>query len=279
MLRRLLPFLLLAIAAAAQAADPTFAIPEKERAALVALFEATGGPQWKEQGGWNGPAGTECEWFRVLCTVRNDGQLHVAALLLENNHLVGRLPAALADLPELDLLNVFGNRLERPLPAAVLQRYDDGSLEIHGYAEQFSAIVGIELTSKPSAVLCGDYEITLKIDGPDTLRRKRCRKANDDDRATFWETDTRSYGSFDFDHLVRAFETSGFADLRPSYERSVTHGTTETITLLYRDGTRRSVEDYARAAPAPFWQLKLLIAGVAFDGQWQTHTRTKPVKE
>lgn len=39
----------------------------KERDALVALYNATGGSHWKNRDGWNGPSGTECEWHGVSC--------------------------------------------------------------------------------------------------------------------------------------------------------------------------------------------------------------------
>jgi hypothetical protein len=48
-------------------ATATAAIPQTERDALIALYTSTDGPHWRHQDRWNGPPGTECTWYRVLC--------------------------------------------------------------------------------------------------------------------------------------------------------------------------------------------------------------------
>lgn len=88
-------------------------IPAVERAALVALYEGTDGPHWKDQRGWLGEQ-PPCEWYGVQC----EGG-HVVGLTLNVNELRGELPAELGDLAELRLLVMYFNHLEGPLPASL----------------------------------------------------------------------------------------------------------------------------------------------------------------
>ncbi len=45
------------------------AIPQRERDALLAIFNATGGANWQSKDGWGGPPGTECNWYAVTCKI------------------------------------------------------------------------------------------------------------------------------------------------------------------------------------------------------------------
>ena len=43
-------------------------VPVWEREALIAIYNATGGDNWSNNTGWNGAAGTECDWAGVTCS-------------------------------------------------------------------------------------------------------------------------------------------------------------------------------------------------------------------
>ncbi len=84
---------------------------EEERAALMALYDATDGPNWTNSTGW----GTEtdyCDWFGVICL-----NASVYEIDLRRNNLSGELPQALAQLTQLDELILVGNALTGSLPA------------------------------------------------------------------------------------------------------------------------------------------------------------------
>ena len=84
-------------------------VPE-ERAALVALYEATDGANWRRQDHWL--AGVSiANWYGVY----TDKQGHVTGLYLENNGLSGTLPD-LSALTSLTSLNLGVNRLSGPVP-------------------------------------------------------------------------------------------------------------------------------------------------------------------
>ena len=85
---------------------------ELDRAALVALYEATGGDGWTDNDGWlsDSPIG---QWAGV--TIDADGQ--VTALALNGNNLVGTVPPELGSLTALIQLDLGGNRLDGCLPA------------------------------------------------------------------------------------------------------------------------------------------------------------------
>ena len=87
---------------------------EMDRAALLALYEATDGPNWTDSSNWGSDAPL-ADWHGV----RTDGHGRVTGLTLERNNLTGTLPAALGHLDALTVLALGGNRLTGPVPAAL----------------------------------------------------------------------------------------------------------------------------------------------------------------
>jgi RHS repeat-associated protein len=81
--------------------------------ALMAIYNATGGPNWVNKVGWgdvNAPT-----WYGVGL----DANGHVVSLVLPWNNLVGTLPAAIADLTYLTELILAGNPLSGSFPTPV----------------------------------------------------------------------------------------------------------------------------------------------------------------
>ena len=74
-----------------------------DRAALVALYNATGGGNWADNTGWlsNAPMG---QWYGV--TTDDNGR--VIELVLADNGLAGNIPADLGALTKLEVLNLGG---------------------------------------------------------------------------------------------------------------------------------------------------------------------------
>jgi hypothetical protein len=96
-------------------------IPAAECQALLAFYEATNGPAWAN----NDPAGesassawlatnTPCSWPGVTCVGG-----HVDTLALFFNELQGELPATLADLTHLRVLDLHNNALRGPIPPEI----------------------------------------------------------------------------------------------------------------------------------------------------------------
>ena len=106
-----------------------------ERAALIALYNATNGTHWHEQRNWNTP-GSIRNWQGVstnsaglvteLSLSDNDlsgtlppelGDLtHLRQLVLDENQLSGSIPPELGDLPQLRRLVLDANELMGPIP-------------------------------------------------------------------------------------------------------------------------------------------------------------------
>ena len=84
-------------------------VPE-ERAALVALFEATGGANWRRSDNWLSELSI-ANWHGVS----TDQHGHVTRLFLENNGLEGTIPD-LSALTSLTSLNLGFNMLNGPIP-------------------------------------------------------------------------------------------------------------------------------------------------------------------
>ena len=104
----LLAVLPLGVAAPAQAQDGV----ATDKAALVALYNATDGAHWTTNTNWTSDMALS-SWHGV--TVDGDGR--VTRLDLDDNGLAGTLPAALGDLSELEQLDLQNNALSGALPA------------------------------------------------------------------------------------------------------------------------------------------------------------------
>ena len=104
---------LLVLASLPAAVPCRAAVPAAQRTALIALYNATGGPHWTTRTGWLGPAGTECSWSGVTC---DTAATAVVRLVLSNNALTGSLPAAAGNFPALQSLEAEGNNLTGALP-------------------------------------------------------------------------------------------------------------------------------------------------------------------
>ncbi|SMO50641.1 leucine-rich repeat domain-containing protein [Gracilimonas mengyeensis] len=88
---------------------------EADSLALVALYNATEGPNWNTNTNWlEGPLDT---WEGV--TVGFSGR--VVELNLRYNNLSGELPEAIEDLTALQVLDLYGNNLNGPIPAEIGQ--------------------------------------------------------------------------------------------------------------------------------------------------------------
>ena len=85
-----------------------------DKAALVALYNATGGANWTDNTNWlsDKPIG---EWHGV--TTNDDGR--VIDLGLGENNLVGAMPAELGNLSELKGLNLGSNQLRGAIPPSL----------------------------------------------------------------------------------------------------------------------------------------------------------------
>ncbi|MEM0578797.1 leucine-rich repeat domain-containing protein, partial [Flavobacterium polysaccharolyticum] len=101
-------------------------IPQSEKDALKALYDATGGANWKNKTGWdfskpvtgwnfsNSGAGTG--WYGI--TIANG---HVVKLELNYNNLVGNIPAEIGQFSQLDWLNLGSNNLSGSIPSEIGQ--------------------------------------------------------------------------------------------------------------------------------------------------------------
>ena len=95
-----------------EAAGTIGGAPPETMAALVALYNATGGANWGNNRNWlsNAPIGA---WHGV--TTDSDGR--VTHLFLYSNQLTGEIPAELGSLTNLEVLALFDNQLTGEIPA------------------------------------------------------------------------------------------------------------------------------------------------------------------
>ena len=114
-----------------------------DRAALVALYNATGGANWGNNGNWlsNAPMG---EWHGV--TTDSDGR--VTHLDLRSNQLTGEIPAELGSLSNLTNLNLSRNQLTGSIPAELGSLTNLTDLDL--YRNQLTGEIPAELGSLTS---------------------------------------------------------------------------------------------------------------------------------
>lgn len=105
-------------------------IPQNERDALIALYNNTNGDNWTNNSGWKTPPlhtdgfampGTEKDWYGVTC---DGGNTMVVRILLNENGLIGEIPAQLGNLSNLVTLSLRHNQIgknqeDEPIPSKI----------------------------------------------------------------------------------------------------------------------------------------------------------------
>ncbi|WP_281309719.1 leucine-rich repeat domain-containing protein [Flavobacterium flavigenum] len=91
-------------------------IPQTEKDALLALYNSTNGNSWTNKTGWDFSTPVTSGWYGI--TVTNG---HVTAIILNNNNLVGTIPAAIGQLTEIQWLHLNANKLSGTIPVEIGQ--------------------------------------------------------------------------------------------------------------------------------------------------------------
>jgi len=111
---------------------------QKDSTALVALYNSTDGPHWKENSGWlSGPIKM---WYgiylnsrltRVTSIALSDNNLNgtipseigkltgVRNIMLDNNQLIGTIPSEISNISNLITLNLYKNELSGNIPSSI----------------------------------------------------------------------------------------------------------------------------------------------------------------
>ena len=98
----------------------------RDRAALMALYDATNGNNWTDSTNW----GTD-EAFYDWHGVTTDGAGRVIHLNLDSNNLTGPIPPELGDLSSLRSLGLDSNNLTGPIPPALGDLSNLAELNLH----------------------------------------------------------------------------------------------------------------------------------------------------
>ena len=103
--------------------------PLDDRAVLLALYNVTGGDNWRQSDNWLTDAPLS-QWHGV--TTDSDGR--VTILELEHNDLSGEVPPEIGEIANLETLNLGGNDLSGELPAELGELEDLATLDLWGNA-------------------------------------------------------------------------------------------------------------------------------------------------
>ena len=101
----------------------------EDRAALEALYDATGGENWTDSANWKTDAP-----LRAWHGVTTDDAGRVSSLELSDNGLAGPIPDALGSLANLEYLSLSSNELSGPIPDALGSLANLQSLNLEGNA-------------------------------------------------------------------------------------------------------------------------------------------------
>ena len=119
-----------------------------DRAALVALYEATGGPDWTRSDNWLTDKPLN-EWYGIGV----DDSDRVTGIRLRENGLEGTLPREIGDLGRLRYLHLGDNALSGPIPAELGDLGRLGALFLRGQRPERTAARGAGGTRQPEGVL------------------------------------------------------------------------------------------------------------------------------
>ena len=100
------------------ACGPADSTPDSDRAALVALYNATDGPNWSNNRYWLSDVPID-DWHGVA----TDAAGRVTGLRLNDNQLSGEIPTELGNLSNLEWLSLRGNRITGCLPRDLLGNF------------------------------------------------------------------------------------------------------------------------------------------------------------
>ena len=109
------------------------------RGALVALYESTGGPNWKQSDNWLSDAPLE-DWYGVS----TDSEGSVTRLVLVDNGLEGTIPPEVVHLKDLREMWLYSNELRGALPPELgnLSRLRQLGLSANGLSGEIPAELG-----------------------------------------------------------------------------------------------------------------------------------------
>ena len=99
----------------------------KDRAALEALYKATGGPSWTNRSNWTTDAPLR-SWHGVT----TDSSGRVVGIDLHKNNLTGSIPRELGTVSRLRVLSLWGNRLSGSIPRELGNLPSLGDLNLWG---------------------------------------------------------------------------------------------------------------------------------------------------
>ena len=132
-------------------------VPSSEREALIAFYNSTNGDNWTIKNGWNGAAGTECDWYGVLCSSLTGS---VVKITLHDNGLSGSIPSMLGSLTNLTTLSLYYNSLTGSIPPELGKLTKLTSLFLNNNSLSGSIPVELGSLTKLTLLFLGDNFLT-----------------------------------------------------------------------------------------------------------------------
>lgn len=169
----------------------TEADPERQRQALMDLYDATGGDDWHYKDNWGSDLPLK-EWYGIY-TDRNGS---VTAVVLDGNGLVGELPESIGDLGYIDIY-LSSNGLSGEVPSSAF-RVNDIDLSRNSFTS-------IQEITDPDECFIRSFNLAEnRLDGslPEDITRLPMLHSADLSYNYFTGEIPRSYSGLDVIHII-----------------------------------------------------------------------------
>lgn len=169
----------------------TAADPERQRQALMDLYDATGGDDWHYKDNWGSDLPLK-EWYGIY-TDRNGS---VTAVVLDGNGLVGELPESIGDLGYIDIY-LSSNGLSGEVPSSAF-RVNDIDLSRNSFTS-------IQEITDPDECFIRSFNLAEnRLDGslPEDITRLPMLHSADLSYNYFTGEIPRSYSGLDVIHII-----------------------------------------------------------------------------
>uniref|UniRef100_A0A7S2LVI8 Leucine-rich repeat-containing N-terminal plant-type domain-containing protein n=2 Tax=Leptocylindrus danicus TaxID=163516 RepID=A0A7S2LVI8_9STRA len=138
--------------------QPSALFFNEQRDGLMALYQSTGGYQWKYSKNWMSEEIPFCEWYGVTCDNGDSIDPAVIAIDLELNDMKGTLPTELAFLSSLQRLNLKQNYLTGSLPENIWSSWSESIRDLVLYTNDLTGTISSKIGMLQQLKKCNIFE-------------------------------------------------------------------------------------------------------------------------
>jgi Leucine-rich repeat (LRR) protein/ribosomal protein L13E len=232
---------------------------ELERDALMALFEATRGMQWKVRLHW-GTSRPVSEWYGVQTELDERDRDRVVGLQLCDNNLCGSLPEKLWMLSRLKSVQLSMNRLQGSVPALVVKRLQTNNVQA-------------DLSNNPSLLPISPFKLSQQQGPSSPAPRNPLQR--DTSMTSLSAPSTPAAASVNMNLFGSTGRYSGAVPPTPAGTSLAENNSTPAIPNEHEDIERAALMDLFHAASGSRWIRRTHWGTNRPIGEWFGVTQNK----